>query len=156
MCTVGFFVGLIYGFDWYRLGEIGPFILSIVIWTGTGLVAGWASYGFFVAFAKGVWRGYLEKREAVGIPVATTADKQGLTVKVRGQTWTSPWNSLLAVEEDDRLFYFWTSKYQAHVWPKRVFASPDEQAAFRRSLEEWTGGLPVSPPRLAGNITPEY
>ncbi|MCR4269252.1 YcxB family protein [Nitratireductor sp. ZSWI3] len=153
---VGLFIGLIYGFDWYQRGEIGPLVLSIAVSAGIGLVAGWASYGFFSAFAQGLWRGYLEKREAVGVPVAATADAQGLTVRLRGQTWVSPWDSLLAVEEDDRLFYFWTSKYQAHVWPKRAFDSPEEQAAFRSSLEEWTGSAPASPPLLAGNVTPEY
>ena len=153
--VLGLFVGMIYAHEWYREEEVGRFALAMLVSLAAGLLAGWASYGFAAGFARGFWRGFAEKREQIGTKIEAEADARGLTWVSRGQNTSAPWDSFHAIEEDDRLFYFWISRYQAMIWPKRAFAE-DEADAFRKSLGAWTGKPPVSPPQLAGNVTPEY
>ena len=155
MGFVGIFCGLVYSYDWYRAGEAGHFLLGVAVGLLLGLAAGWLSYGFAAGAVRGFWRGFLNEREAVGVKVLAEADPRGITMVLRGQTWHSDWHSFHAIEEDDRLFYFWLSRYHAQVWPKRSLTD-DEVAAFRDSIAEWTGEPPVSPPRLAGNVKPQY
>jgi hypothetical protein len=153
--VVGVFAGLIYSYGWYRDGETMRFLLAVAAFLAGGLLAGWLSYGFAGGFVSGFWRGFLNERELIGIPIRAEASSQGLRYEARGQVWSAPWDSLHAIEEDDRLFYFWISRYYAQVWPKRVL-SEEEIASFRDRIGEWAGSPPVSPPRLAGNVTPQY
>lgn len=78
-----------------------------------------------------------------------TVDTNGVSILIRQQTWICPWESLYSVEEDAERYYFWTSKTQAHVLPKRIFDETEVQE-LDIALRKWWGTEPISPPRLAG------
>lgn len=158
ICAVGViavFAGLIYAYEWYRSGDTVTFLLVSVAFLAGGLLLGWFSYAFAASVISGFWRGFLEKRGTIGVPISAEADRRGVAMVMKGHRWTADWESFHAIEEDDRLFYFWISNYYAQVWPKRTF-SDEEVVEFRTRIEEWTGSAPVFPPRIAGNVTPEY
>ncbi len=147
LCTA--FAGLLLFYGPWKAGDrwLAAGIVAAAI--AAGPLLAWLLYGFFRGLFRGFWKGFLGAREAIEVPLEVTADCNGLAVLVRQQTWMCPWDSLLAVEEDGGRYYFWTSKTQAHVLPKRLFEA-DERTAFDEALKDWLGHAPVSPPRLAG------
>jgi len=147
LCAV--FVSLIFAYDSWKGGN-RPLAIGIVAGSVVaGLIAAKLLYGFFRELFKGFWRGFLESREAINVPMEVTVDAGGLSVLVRQQTWFCPWDSLASVEEDEGRYYFWTSNMQTHVLPKHLFDEA-ERAEFDAALREWWGHAPVSPPRKAG------
>ncbi|NTJ41555.1 YcxB family protein [Agrobacterium larrymoorei] len=147
LCTLS--IGLFFAFDTWQREE---HVLAAAIVVGAiaaGPALAWLVYGFFRAQFIGFWKGFLETREAIDVPMEMTVDAKGVFILIRQQTWLCPWNSLVSVEEDAERYYFWTSKFQAHILPKRVFEN-DEAEAFAKALRKWWGEDPVSPPRRLG------
>lgn len=147
LCTL--FAGFIIAFGWWTSGDRLIAVLIVMGALAAGPALAWLLYGFFRAQFHGFWKGFLEAREAVNVPLEMTVDDKGVSILVRQQTWFCPWESLYSVEEDGERYYFWTSKTQAHVLPKRLF-EPTEAEEFATALQTWWGQQPVSPPRLAG------
>ncbi len=51
---------------------------------------------------------------------------------------SSTWPGVLAIRENRRYFFFYTSQHAAHVIPKRAFEEPDAAVAFRDyALSHW-------------------
>lgn len=147
LCTA--FVGLFLAFGWWQAGDKLWAVAIVAVSIAAGLLLARLAFGSLQSFFTGFWKGFLQKREMIGVPLEMTLDASGISILVRGETWIVPWDSLVTAEEDEERYYFWTSNVQGHVLPKSVFEA-DEREAFDRALEGWLGQKPVSPPRLAG------
>ncbi|WP_284776891.1 YcxB family protein [Agrobacterium sp. lyk4-40-TYG-31] len=147
LCTL--FTGFIFAFDWWKSGNRLTAVAIVIGAIASGPALAWLLYGFFRAQFRGFWKGFLEAREAVNVPMEMTVDTNGVSILIRQQTWICPWESLYSVEEDAERYYFWTSKTQAHVLPKRIFDETEAQE-LDIALRKWWGTEPISPPRLAG------
>lgn len=147
LCTL--FTGFIIAFGWWKSGDRLIAAAIVIGAFAAGPALAWLLYSFFRAQFRGFWQGFLEAREAFNVPLEMTVDYKGVSVLVRQQTWLCPWESLYSVEEDGERYYFWTSKTQAHVLPKRLFENTEAEE-FGIALRKWWGQEPVTPPRLAG------
>lgn len=148
LCSV--FTGLASAYGWWKSGDrwIAAGIVAAAI--AAGLLAAKLLYRFVRSQVWGFWYGFLNSREAIDVPFEMTVDASGVHVLIRQQTWFCPWESLDTVEEDAERYYFWTSRTQAHILPKRVFDDENETREFAAALRGWWLEETVSPPRRAG------
>ncbi|MBB3945116.1 hypothetical protein GGQ73_001049 [Rhizobium skierniewicense] len=144
LCTL--FAGLTMAFNWWKSGERWLAVTIVAGAIAAGPALAWLLYGFFRDLFRGFWKGFLGSREAIDIPLEMTIDAGGVLVVIRQQSWFCPWQSLQSVEEDGERYYFWTSKTQTHVLPKRLFDDA-EAVEFASALRKWWGQEPIFPPR---------
>lgn len=142
-------IGLFLAHSWWRTSEYLFAALVVSASALAGFLLSWLTYRFFKGFFGGFWKGFLEKREAINVPLSAVVDQNGIEFTVRKQVWFSPWDAIESIEEDEERFYFWVSKFYAHIMPKRVF-DHSEAEEFALDVSEWSRRKIISPPQRAG------
>lgn len=146
---IALFAGLMLNFNKWQTGNKAEFTAYVAIIVIAGMLVGALLLKPARRLLRHMYYKRLAKSGAIGKPITSTVDKDGVTFTVSGQTITCPWDTLYALEEDAGTFYFWMSKTAAHAWPARLFASDEDWQAFRDSVQKWSGRQIASPALLA-------
>lgn len=107
--------------DWSWQNLLGPIILIFM------------AYAFLISpyFAA---RKYLRKNPSVAGPFMYTFSEGGIDVSGPNSQGHLNWQGIMEVRETSALFLLYPQTILAHVIPKRLLPSPDQQASMRELI----------------------
>ena len=150
---IGFALGLFQGYEDYRVGDMAGFAVSFGITIALFAVLAWPIQWIFAKAMRRVIEAELRRRGLIGMPYQIVFSRSGIVVEEGApekpdeiMSSHSPWGRILAIEYDVERYLFWIALRRAFAVHRASFASPEEEEAFRQSVERWSGKKLVSPP----------